>query len=424
VNAASDALAAAYRADAGRIRATLVRLLGGFEAADDALAEACAIALSEWPALGVPANPAAWLTTTAKRKAIDRLRREQRLTSFDDIADALDAALPEHSDAAMVDRGTLERGHHAVDDRLRLLFCACHPALTQEAQIALTLHALGGLSTEDVARAFLVSPTTMAQRLVRAKRKIALARIPYEVPQDHELKERLETVAHCLYLIFNAGYTAGQGDDLQRRALTAEAIRLARLLVALLPDPEAQGLLALLLLTEARASARVDDVGDLVVLEEQDRSLWNAALIEEGKAHLLAALAQHRVGPYQLQAAIAAVHDEAAHAADTDWRQIAGLYAELRRFWSTPVVRLNQAVAIAMAGGVDDGLAEIEVLARDPALEGYHLVHAAQADLLRRAGRHSAAAKAYRRARARCENVVERRYLDRRLRELQPPRDT
>lgn len=393
-----------------------MRLLGGFEAADDALAEACAIALSDWPAQGVPANPAAWLTTTAKHKAIDQLRRARRLTSLDGVEAALDAALPERD--AAVDRGTLEQGRHAVDDRLRLLFCACHPALPQEAQIALTLHALGGLSTDEVARAFLVSPTTMAQRLVRAKRKIALARIPYEVPQDHELNERLASVAHCLYLIFNAGYTAGQGDDLQRRALTAEAIRLARLLVALLPDPEAKGLLALLLLTEARASARVDDVGDLVVLEEQDRSLWNAAMIEEGKAHLLAALAQHRVGPYQLQAAIAAVHDEAAAAADTDWRQIAGLYAELRRFWSTPVVRLNQAVAIAMAGRVDDGLAEIEVLARDPALEGYHLVHAAQAELLRRAGRSRAATKAYRRALARCENVVERRYLERRLRAL------
>jgi RNA polymerase sigma-70 factor (ECF subfamily) len=399
-------LAATFRNEAGRIRAGLVRVLGSFDAADDALAEACSSALQHWATDGIPQRPGAWLTTVAKRKAIDALRRKQRHIAVDDIEHDLARRLPDDDDTPPLD-----------DDRLRLLFCACHPALSLEAQVALTLQALCGLSVPEVARAFLLPTTTMAQRLVRAKRKIAAAGIPYALPEPAALPERLDGVLAVVYLVFNEGYTASHGDNLQRQSLSDEAVRLARLLVSLLPAAEAQGLLALLLLTSARAAARVDAAGDLVVLEEQDRQRWNRELIAEGTHLLRAALVRGPVGPYQIQAAIAALHDEAATPADTDWPQISALYGELLH-WNTPVVRLNQAVASAMAGALDEGIAAVEVLTRHAALKDYHLAHAALGDLLRRRERPARARAAYKRALALCANAAEHRYLQRRLDEL------
>jgi len=404
-----DSIEAVYRSDSRRVLATLIRLLGDFDLAEEALHDAFAAAVEQWPREGVPANPRAWLISTGRFKAIDRARRRARFdASVGELAERLDAEAREAEDRA-VDLEAVE------DDRLRLIFTCCHPALPPDAQIALTLREVCGLTTEEIARAFLTTPSTIAQRIVRAKTKIRVAKIPYQVPSRTELPERLDAALHVIYLVFNEGYAASSGATLIRTDLSGEAIRLGRLLVELLPEPEGMGLLALMLLHESRRAARTSADGDLVLLDDQDRSLWNREQIGEGCGLVERALSSRRFGPYTLQAAIAAVHAEAPTAADTDWRQIVGLYDVLMRADSSPVVELNRAAAVAMRDGPAAGLAQIDAILARGDLADYALAHSARAELARRRGRTAEARAAYERALALTKQEPQRRFLERRL---------
>ena len=398
-----------YRAESRRVFATLVRLLGDFDLAEEALHDAFRAALEQWPRDGVPANPRAWLVSAGRFKAIDGIRRRARFDALEDFAEQVEA---------IADETPARDSDEIEDDRLRLIFTCCHPALAPEAQVALTLREVCGLTTEEIAQAFLTSPATLAQRIVRAKAKIREARIPYEVPGPDELPQRLDSVLRVIYLVFNEGYSASSGTSVTRLDLSSEAIRVGRLLAALLPEPEAIGLLALMLLHESRRAARASATGELILLNDQDRSLWNRELIGEGSALVRQVLASRRVGPYTLQAAIAAVHAEAVDAEATDWNEIVGLYDVLLRTDPSPVIELNRAVAVAMCDGPAAGLALVDAILARGDLADYHLAHAARADLCRRMGDLAQAGTAYRRALALARQEPERRFLERRLAEL------
>jgi len=402
--------AAVYRAESRRVFATLVRLLGDFDLAEEALHDAFRAALEQWPRDGVPANPRAWLVSAGRFKAIDGIRRLSRFDAIDDVADEVEAIAddaPAPWEAEVIE-----------DDRLRLIFTCCHPALSPEAQIALTLREVCGLATEEIAQAFLLPAPTLAQRIVRAKAKIKDARIPYQVPGPDELPERLASALRVIYLVFNEGYSPSSGQSLTRVDLSAEAIRLGRLLADLLPEPEAQGLLGLMLLQESRRVARASPTGEIILLPDQDRSLWNRDQIAEGVSLVERALASRRFGPYALQAAIAAVHAEAPSADATDWNEIVGLYDVLLRAEPSPVIELNRAVAVAMRDGPEPGLELVDAILARGELADYHLAHATRADLCRRLGRSGEARIAYERAMSLARQEPERRFLARRLAEL------
>lgn len=402
-------LEAIYRSESRRVLATLIRLLGDFDLAEEALHEAFFVAVERWQHDGVPSNPRAWLVSTGRFKAIDRLRRQARFTPLlQEQADALEAAEWSEDDVE--------------DDRLRLMFTCCHPALAPDAQAALTLREICALSTEEIARAFLATPTTIAQRIVRAKAKIREAKIPYQVPSRDELPERLDSVLRVVYLVFNEGYSASMGANLTREDLTREAIRIGRLLVELLPEPEVIGLLALMLLHESRRAARTSADGELVLLDEQDRGLWDASLIAEGCALVEQALSTRRFGPYCLQAAIAAVHAEASSAGETDWPQIVGLYDVLLRAVPSPVIELNRAVALAMRDGPLAGLQAVEAIFARGELLDYHWAHSARGEFCRQLGRSEQARASYEKALSLTQQTPEKRFLEQRLAELKSPR--
>jgi RNA polymerase sigma-70 factor (ECF subfamily) len=408
--AVHEAVTAVYETESRRVLATLIRLLGDFDVAEEAMHDAFRAALEQWPRDGVPANPRAWLVSAGRFKAIDGLRRRARFDALDEtkVADEL----------AVMDTAAWADAESVEDDRLRLIFTCCHPALAPDAQTALTLREVCGLTTEEIARAFLTPAPTLAQRIVRAKAKIRDARIPYQVPTQAELPERLDAVLRVVYLVFNEGYAASSGATLTRQDLSSEAIRLSRLLVELLPEPEAIGLLALMLLHESRRAARTDAMGEIVLLEHQDRSRWDRSLIAEGRALVERALRSGRGGPYTIQAAISAVHADAATAADTDWEEIVGLYDALQRLTPSPIIELNRAVAVAMRDGPAAGLALVNGLLDRGELTDYRLAHAARAELCRRLGRKEEARASLKRALELTKVEPERRLLERRLAEL------
>lgn len=400
---------AIYRRDSRKVLATLIRLLGDFDLAEDALQDAFVEAALKWPESGVPGNPSAWLVSTGRFKAIDRLRRQSRFSPVS--AELLNTV---STDVESVD----DREAGLEDDRLRLIFTCCHPSIAEDAQVALTLREVCGLTTEEIASAFLTTPSTLAQRIVRSKRKIRDAAIPYEVPGRKELPGRLDSVLRVVYLVFNEGYAASSGDALTRSDLSSEAIYLGRLLAELIPEPDVLGLLGLMLLNESRRDARTDSEGDIVLLPDQDRTLWDRGLIAEGRACVQRAVDAGPVGIYTLQAAISAIHASAQHSEDTDWREIVSLYDLMLRVQSSPVIALNRAVALSMLEGPEPALVIVEQLLQNGALRTYHLAHATQADLLRRLGRVDQAREAYQKARALTNSNAERRFLDRRIASL------